>query len=659
MDTGVYRNTGSTNLNYGPGNSTTITIVMNEGGNTNAMNATAWNYTVGSTTANYVYATFTENTNETITPLKYAIPPFTIPNYIGTNTALTNQIFYQPEDAFGLDRFTDTSSFGQWKLEVWDNRAGATNPQPVLLGWQLSFVFATERPVPAPLQHHIPATNTVAVGGIVYFSVPVPYWASFATNILLSAPGAVNVMFNQFSPPTGVNLGPGGDTMLMPLATAPPPQLVTLNTTNSSPLLVPGQTYYIGISNATTVPVTFTYEVDFDVTPLTNGIPVTSMMDSNSVPRYFSYDVTSNETAVSFALTNLDANVNLFARKGLPFPAPTNNALGSVNPGTNDENIIVFTNSEVIVLSPGTWYLGVFNADTTNVNYTIVVTDLTNALPPIITLINRIPYANSNSGTGITVDYYRYVVSTNAVRAQFEINGPTADMTLVAKKGLPLPDLATFDLISANPGTTDELIVLYDFSSPIRLTPGEWFLSAVNVSGGPANYSIMASEWPLYGTNIVITNSTISGGNSFCITWTSLPGVHYYVQGRMNLTDPTWDVVSPTITATDYSTTWCLALPSPYHFFRVQEGLSALATPISTPPGISSISWNGTGIVIQWTASATNQFRVQWANSIAPAAWNTFSTTVTSANGNFSFTDDGSQTGGLGPQRFYRLQQLP
>lgn len=655
MDTGVINGTGSTNLNYGPGSSTFITIVMNEGGNPNPK-GTAWSYTVDATTAKYVYATLTENTNETVTPMKFAIPPFTVPNYIGTNAALTNQIFYLPEED-GLSQLVNTSSAGEWKLEVWDNRVGATNPQPILLGWQLSFVFATQEPVPTPLEHHSPATNTAPVGGIVYFTVPVPYWAAFATNILLSADQPVNVMFNQFSPPTGTNIAPGADAILMPAPTSPP-QFVTLNTTSGAPLLVPGKTYYIGISNAGNATVTFAYEVDFDVTPLTNGIPVTS--PSDTVPRYFSYDVTSNETAVSFALTNLDGNVNLVARKGLPFPAPTNFALGSFNPGTNDEDIIVFSNGEgVATLTAGRWYLGVFNADTKSVNYTIVVTDSTNALPPITTLFNMIPYTNSNSGVGITNDYYLFVVSTNAVRAQFEINNPSADMTLVARKGLPLPDLTSFELISANPGTTDELIVLYNWSSPVALVPGVWFLTAVNMSGAAATYSIKASEWPLYGTNIVITNSGISGGNSFCITWTSLPGVHYYVQGRRNLMDPTWDVVSPTIVATGYSTTWCLPLPSPYHFFRVHEGLSALATPIAGPPTISGISRNASGVTIRWTAGATNQFRVHWANSVPTAAWNTVSTIVTSANGNFSFTDDGSQTGGLGGQRYYRLQQLP
>src|SRR5262249_28785896 len=144
MDTGVYTNAGSTNLTYGPGNSTTITIVMNEGGNTNEVAHTRWEYTVGTMMAQYIYATFTENTNETVTPMKYAIPPFTVPNYIGTNSALTNEIFYFPEDSDGLAQFVNTSSGGEWKLEVWDNRVGATNPPPVLLGWQLSFVFETQ-----------------------------------------------------------------------------------------------------------------------------------------------------------------------------------------------------------------------------------------------------------------------------------------------------------------------------------------------------------------------------------------------------------------------------------------------------------------------------------------------------------------------------------
>src|SRR5439155_20010024 len=128
-------------------------------------------------------------------------------------------------------------------------------------------------------------------------------------------------------------------------------------------------------------------------------------------------------------------------------------------------------------------------------------------------------------------DYYRYVVTTNALRAQFEINGPTSDLTLVARKGLPLPGLSGYDLISANPGTNDELITLFDFSSPIPLTPGEWFLSAVNLSSGPAVYPIMASECPVYGTGIVITGSRAFSHN-FRPTCTSLSCLRYFAHGN-------------------------------------------------------------------------------------------------------------------------------
>ncbi|HYT61190.1 MAG TPA: hypothetical protein VEL06_13530, partial [Haliangiales bacterium] len=59
-----------------------------------------------------------------------------------------------------------------------------------------------------------------------------------------------------------------------------------------------------------------------------------------------------------------------------------------------------------------------------------------------------------------------------------------------------------------------------------------------------------------------------------------------------------------------------------------------------------------------WTAPAADRFQVQYATNMPPA-WMTFSNIVTSATGNFTFTDDGSQSGGLGGLRFYRLMLLP
>ena len=319
---------------------------------------------------------------------------------------------------------------------------------------------------------------------------------------------------------------------------------------------------------------------------------------------------------------------------------------------------MVLTNSAPVPLTSGRWYLGVFNADVVPVTYTILATEFTNQFPGIITLTNGIPYANTNSGTGNAADYYRYVVSSSAVRAQFEINSPSDDLTLVASKGLPLPDLTTYDYLSANGFTNDELIVLFTNSTPVALAPGDWFLSAVNLSGVPVAYAIKATEWSVTGRPIIITNAFVAS-NSFCFTWTSLPGVHYYVQGLPDLNSTNWLTISPTITAVDYTTTWCIALPSPLHFFRVIEGLAT--TLYVPPPVIRNITVAPGGVVLRWNGPPTAQYNVQWTPLLVPTTWTAFTNppAVTSATGLFQFRDDGTQTGGLGSARFYRLLQLP
>ena len=95
----------------------------------------------------------------------------------------------------------------------------------------------------------------------------------------------------------------------------------------------------------------------------------------------------------------------------------------------------------------------------------------------------------------------------------------------------------------------------------------------INVAGVPVDYTIIASDWPATGRPILIVSEEIVGG-TFCLTWNSLPGVHYFVEGRASLVGGGWTVVSPTVTATDVTTTWCLPLPSPYQYFRVREGFA-------------------------------------------------------------------------------------
>lgn len=586
---------------------------------------------------------FTAQQNGTVMAIDGLEPGMLLDNFtlVETGTGL----YALPEES--LSKLTGENAYGLWQLEIWDSRTGMTN-LTALQSWQLSFVFQNTA-VPGTLVAGVPQTNSIPPGQIAYYIVDVPAWASFATNSVNATGGPLNLLFNQNAPPTGTN---AGDFLLFgPVLSG----VATLDTAGTPPLL-PSRRYYLGVQNPGVTTVNYTIQVDFDITPLTNAVPLSSTIGTGLLPRYFYYDVSTNAAGVTYQLLQLNGNANLVARRGTPVPTLASYDYASFNPGTNDEDILVVTNSTPVALTSGRWYLGVFNADLAPVDYTILVTEYAN-LPGIITLTNRIPYFNSNPGPVGAADFYRYVVTGAVARAQFEINGPGADLTLVARKGLPLPDLLTFDYRSANVGTNDELIVVLTNSTPVSLTVGSWYLTAVNAAGPVTPYSIKASQWDLTGRPIVITNQS-AFSNQFCITWTSLPGVHYYVEALATITDTNWTTVSPTITAAGYSTTWCLNLPSIYHFFRVREGLT-LSRFVPAPPFNLTVTPGPGGMRLDWLGGLGASYRVQWTPALVPSTWTSFTNTNTSTNTSFTFTDDGSQTGGLGASRYYRVQQLP
>jgi subtilisin-like proprotein convertase family protein len=114
FNSGQVTNSGTFNIPYGPGASTSVTIIMNEG-STQDTN-TAWIYTLTTSYAKYAPTIFTEDTKSTLTPIKFAVPPFTVPNYIGSNEFLVDQIFYLPETS--LEKIVGQRAAGEWQLEI-------------------------------------------------------------------------------------------------------------------------------------------------------------------------------------------------------------------------------------------------------------------------------------------------------------------------------------------------------------------------------------------------------------------------------------------------------------------------------------------------------------------------------------------------------------
>ena len=191
-------------------------------------------------------------------------------------THVPGNLYYQPEQS--LDAFTGENAYGDWLLEVQDDRAGAglTNS---LVSWDLQFVFANTNAVPFVVRGGIGQSNQfIPAGGIAWYQINVPLTANFATNRLLFASAPVNVWFSTNVPPTITNPA-SGDIDLMPGSTVGSKLLSTANPPDGNLQLPPniyqGQTYYLGVQNMNGFTVNYGIEVDFDTaTRRVHGLPL-------------------------------------------------------------------------------------------------------------------------------------------------------------------------------------------------------------------------------------------------------------------------------------------------------------------------------------------------------------------------------------------------
>jgi hypothetical protein len=65
------------------------------------------------------------------------------------------------------------------------------------------------------------------------------------------------------------------------------------------------------------------------------------------------------------------------------------------------------------------------------------------------------------------------------------------------------------------------------------------------------------------------------------------------------------------------------------------------------------------GITLTWTAPANQRYGAEWSPTLFPPSWRPYPDYITSTNTTYTFTDDGSKTGGLGGSHFYRFFLLP
>jgi hypothetical protein len=590
------------------------------------------------------------------------------------------EAYFLPEES--LKPFIGELALGNWTLEILDNRVGLTSAPrpPLVLSWKLDFVFANTNP-PATLLTFCPATtnvasvyntnclaltNAVAGGQMKYFMVDVPRRATMATNVLalLSGSGNLQLLYNPDAVPLpgdvtqDLDNGPGGGEQLLLTTNSPPPLA-----------LRPGQRYYLGVTN-TAVGGTDTFQltVAFDqtdtnlisVVTLTNGLCYSNTIPVTNALQYYGFNVSTAAAAVTFDLSPQNGNADLIVRRAVPLPdplpAPTAGRYDyiSQNPGTNLDEIVVLAGGQPVPLSPGLWYLGVYNRDTNPIIYSVCANESGGPLYNFVRLTNDVPVDFTLAAGSALTNFFIFTIDQTNPAASFRLYNLNNPAELVVDQGF-LPDPNSYLLqASGSPGVPAE-ILLDTNAFPPNLN-GDWYLAVLNQSTNNLAFTILASVTTTnQPTNNILIDPQLAIANGFiCLNWASVPGQSYYVQAKTNLTDLTWSVISPAITATNTVATYCLTLAGPQMFFRITVGSPPAGAAIS----FSSLILTPGGFVLNWTAPATNRFQIQYSDGLPPV-WTTLPDIITSTMGSFTFTDDGSQTGGLGVMRFYRLLLLP
>jgi hypothetical protein len=382
--------------------------------------------------------------------------------------------------------------------------------------------------------------------------VDVPALASIATNTL-GASGPMNLLFNQSALPTGAL---PGDVTLLSLAgggfgTA------NLATQGAPPPLLPGQRYFLGVQNTGSGTESFILQVNFDVglltniTALSNGIPVTTNINSN-LPEFYSFTVPPNAALVTFQLLNpANGQVNLYARQGLPLPGPLSFDYQSANAGASDQFIVITTNSAPVPLPspdtvsglpqpPTTWYLAVYNFAGLSNGYTVLATCVTNGGLTVINLNYQTNFTcQTNAPPGYPANLlYSFAADANTVGVQFTVTNLSAsgNVELLVGEGVfPTPE--DFYIGSFNAGASNQYVSIATNADLPSVTNVTWYVAVPNPSGSKVTYSITAAE----STNGVVPAPLFLGAsissptNGFTMYWRAVFGTTYQIEVSTNL----------------------------------------------------------------------------------------------------------------------------
>ena len=427
--------------------------------------------------------------------------------------------FFHPEEA--LSQFDGEHALGNWTLELWDNRAGPEDTQPILKTWQLLLSLAETNFPALSLNNGECVTNIIQGDEIQYYIVDVPRNTTFATN-WLNSEGNLLLLLNEDGVPQGTagdslstdfnGEGEGGAVLFLNgtvLYDSETNQIESLD----MPALRPGQRYYLGIKNADPdeeneyeLCIQFNQiDPQYTVITLTNAIPFTNTISFTEPTefQYYRYRVGTNVTRLNVEVFPENGNVDAVAKLGLPLPDLIEFDKRSVNGGLESE-LITFSNEDSATTIPSeSYYISVYNADTnrTEVRYRIVATET--IIPPYIIhpLTNGVPFfskvSNNTVGENARVNNYFRLRFTNpeVSSVQFDLSDFTGTADLILKKD-NFPAIDDYDRIatadSNRPGS-GRIVVRTNATLP-NLS-GDWFAAVLNRGVTDLNFAITGTTF--------------------------------------------------------------------------------------------------------------------------------------------------------------------
>ena len=305
--------------------------------------------------------------------------------------------------------------------------------------------------------------------------------------------------------------------------------------------------------------------------PLTPGLQVFSSI--TTTPDLYSFVVPANAVLASFTIINPTYALEMFARHALPVPTTNMFDYQAADQGTNNESIVVSTNfyigtnlvgtnSAPVPLTPGTWYLSVYNFNTNITStYRLVANYVTNGAVTITPLTNIISGTNGTPGTispgPDLTNFFSYTVTNPAATGvQFTLNGVGLNL-LVQNGAVPTPgNLADG---SFDPQAVSQSVTIFTNSALPAIANSTWYVAVPNNTANLANFTISAitlTGAPGFTTPAI--SSLRVANNQFSLNWAALPNAHYQVNVSSDLLH--WTNVA---TITNSGTTGSYTDPSP------------------------------------------------------------------------------------------------